>query len=71
VGNGTGTHALGELPLEYGVIKLNGFIGVGGEDPIFCGFARAEKQLEYVRQVRVSFSSLAAHFSPTFGSLLA
>ena len=45
-----GTHDLGELPLEYGVIKMNGFTGAAGEDGVFCRFARNEKQLRYVRQ---------------------
>lgn len=45
-----GTHDLGELPIEYGVIKLNGFVGAAGEDEVFCSFARNEKQLRYVYQ---------------------
>ena len=45
-----GTHDLGDLPLEYGAIKLNGFTGTAGEDEVFCRFARDEKQLRYVHQ---------------------
>ena len=45
-----GSHDLGDLGLEYGVIKMNGFVGLGGEDEVFCGFARDEKLLRYIEQ---------------------
>eukprot|EP01051_Picozoa_sp_SAG22_P004735 SAG22_NODE_261_length_13373_cov_17.745472_17_plen_228_part_00 len=45
-----GTHSLGVLPPEFGVIKLNGFAGRGGEDELYCGYARHERLLPYVQQ---------------------
>jgi phytanoyl-CoA hydroxylase len=48
-----GTHDLGELSPEFGVIKLNGFLGRGGrEDELFCeGYARSERLRPYIQQL--------------------